>query len=74
MTIRIILNNYTLLKNNKEHFWFQKSCKLGIYNMVYYKLMTVLYVRETGLLMYMYLKIVSTLTTNVKMDMTEPVH
>ena len=42
--------------------------------MVYYKLMTVLYVRVTGLLMYMYLKIVSTLTTNVKMDMTEPMH
>ena len=31
----------------------------------YYKLMTVVYVRITGLLMYMYLKIVSTLTTKL---------
>ena len=27
-------NNYTLLKNNNEHFWFQKSCKLGKYSML----------------------------------------
>ena len=26
--------NYTLLKNNKEHFWFQKSCKLGEYHIL----------------------------------------
>ena len=26
--------NYTLLKNNKGHFWFQKSCKLGEYSIV----------------------------------------
>ena len=42
--------------------------------MVYYTLMTVLYVGITGLLMYMFLKIVSKLTTNVEMDMTEPMH
>ena len=28
------INYYTLLKNNKEHFWFQKSCKLGEYGIL----------------------------------------
>ena len=70
-----LLNPMTIIhcwKIIKSTSGFKRVANLA--NMVYYKLMTVLYVRITGLLMYMYLKIVSSLNTNVKMDVTEPMH
>ena len=64
MAKQALLNSMTIIhcwKIIKSTSGFKRVANLA--NIVYYNLMTVLYVRITGLLMYMYLKIVSTLTT-----------